>query len=59
MIMVKYLMNRKFKKIYFEIISNTRIFLNKSLVNEVTNNQDFDKLTRWLDNVEYGIFIIV
>ena len=40
MIAVSYLMKRKIKKIYFEVISNT-----KFLYNEVANDQVFVKLT--------------
>ena len=59
MIAVSYLMKRKIKKIFFEIISNTKIFY-IIFFNEVVNNRDFVKLTGGLDkggldNVEYGI----
>ena len=53
MIAVSYLMKRKLKKIFLEVISNTKIF-NKILFNEIANDQDFVKLTGELDNVEYG-----
>ena len=56
MITVLYLMKRKIKKIFFEVISNTKIFY-KTLLNEVANNQDFAKLTGGLDNVEYGTIL--
>ena len=41
-------MNRKIKKIYFELISNTKIIY-KILLNEVANYQDFGKLTGRFD----------
>ena len=41
---VLYLMKRKFKKIYFELISNTKIIY-IILLNEVASYQDFSKLT--------------
>ena len=54
---VLYLMKRKNKKIYFEVISN-----NKILFYEVVIDQDFAKLTEkklykggGLDNLKYGI----
>ena len=52
-------MKRKIKKIFFEIISNTKIFFINFFLNEVANDQDFVKLTGGLnkggglDNVEY------
>ena len=49
MIAVSYLMKRKIKKIFIEVISNSKIFLYKILYNEVANNQDFVKLTGGLD----------
>ena len=52
MIADSYLMKIKIKKIFLELISNTKI-----LLNEIVNEQDFDKLTGELDNVEYGIII--
>ena len=48
-------MKRKIKKIFVEVISNTKFFLKyKIMFNEVVNDQGFVKLTRGLDNVEYG-----
>ena len=44
MIAVSYLMKRKIKKIYLEVISNTKI-LNIIFFNEIANDQDFPKLT--------------
>ena len=49
MIAVSYLMKRKIKKIFLEVISNTKILFNKA-----ANDQNFAKLTGKLDNVEYG-----
>ena len=46
-------MKRKIKNIFLEVISNTKIFNINFFFNEVVNNQDFAKLTRELDNVEY------
>ena len=58
-------MKRKIKKIFFEVISNSKIF-NIIFFNEIVNDQDFAKLTGGLDkgggldkeggldNVEYG-----
>ena len=49
-------------KIFLEVISNAKI-LSMKFFNEVTNNQDFHKLTRGLnklgepDSVEYGKYI--
>ena len=40
MIAVSDLMKIKIKKIFFEVISHTKIWLN-----EIANDQDFDKLT--------------
>ena len=45
MIAVSYLMIRKIKKIFFEIISYTKIIY-IIFFNEVAIDQDFDKLTR-------------
>ena len=61
MIAVTYLMKSKIEKIYFEVISNTKI-LYKILLNEVANYQDFAKLTGVvdkgeMDSVEYGNWI--
>ena len=42
-------MKRKIKKIFFEIISNTKIFYINFFLNEVTNDRDFIKLTGGLD----------
>ena len=44
MIAVSYIMKRKIKKIFFEVISNYKIF-NKFFFNEMVNDQDFPKLT--------------
>ena len=41
-------MKRKIKKIFFEVISNYKIF-NKIFFNEIVNDQDFPKLTGGLD----------
>ena len=52
-------MKRKIKKIFFEVISNSKSF-NIIFFNEIINDQDFPKLTGGtrqrggLDNVEYG-----
>ena len=60
MIAVSYIMKRKIKKIFFEVISNSKIF-NIIFFNEIVNDQDFPKLTGGLekegglDNVEYDI----
>ena len=54
MIVVSFLMKRKIKKIFLEVISNTKIFYIK-IFNEVANDQDFAKLTGGLNNVGYGI----
>ena len=48
MIAVSYIMKRKFKKIFFEVISNSKIF-NIIFFNEIVNDQDFAKLTGGLD----------
>ena len=58
MIAVSYIMKRKIKKIFFEVISNSKNF-NIIFFNEIVNNQDFHKFTGGLDkgrpdNVEYG-----
>ena len=45
MITVLYLMNIKIMKIYSEVISNTKNFLYKILLNGVAKDQDFAKLT--------------
>ena len=53
-------MKRKIKKIFFEVISNFKIFNIIFFLNEIANDQDFPKLTGGLDkggrldNVEYG-----
>ena len=44
MIAVLYIMKRKIKKIFFEVISNSKIF-NIIFLNEIVNDQDFAKLT--------------
>ena len=49
---------KKIKKIFFEVISNTK-FLYKILFNKVANNQDFVKLKEGLDNVEFGNYLTV
>ena len=59
MIAVSYLMKRKIKNIFLEVISNTKIFYINFFFNENANDQDFVKLTGGLDkgeldNVEYG-----
>ena len=60
MIAVSYIMKRKIKKIFFEVISNSKIF-KIIFFNKIVNDQDFPKLTGgdWtkgggLDSVEYG-----
>ena len=42
MIAVSYIMKRKIKKIFFEVISNSKIF-NIIFFNEIVNDQDFLK----------------
>ena len=65
MIPISYLMKRKIKRIFLEVISNTKIFNIKILFNEISKDQDFAKLTgslldKWeLDNVEYGNSVII
>ena len=60
MIAVSYLMKRKIKKIFIEVIWNTKKF-QYNFFNEVVNDQNFAKLTgglnkgKRLDNVEYDI----
>ena len=44
MIAVSYIMKRKIKKIFFEVISNSKNF-NIIFFNEIVNDQDFPKLT--------------
>ena len=46
-------MKSKMKKIFFEVITNSKN-LNIIFFNEMVNDQDFAKLTGGLDNVEYG-----
>ena len=59
MIAVSYIMKRKIKKIFFEVISNSKIF-NIIFFNEIVNDQDFPNLQGArqrggdLDSVEYG-----
>ena len=61
MIAVSYIMKRKIKKIFFEVISNSKIF-KIIFFNKIVNDQDFPKLTGGgldkggggLDSVEYG-----
>ena len=48
MIAVSYIMKRKIKKIFFKVISNSKIF-NIIFFNEIVNDQDFPKLTGGLD----------
>ena len=43
MIAVSHLMKRKIKKIFLEVISNSKIF-NIIFFNEIVNDQDFPKL---------------
>ena len=45
MIAVSYLMKIKIKKIFLEVISNTKFFLYKILLYEIADDQDFAKLT--------------
>ena len=49
MIAVSYIMKRKIKKIFSEVISNTKIFNINFFFNEMVNDQDFAKLTGGLD----------
>ena len=49
MIAVSYIMKRKIKKIFFEVISNSKMFKFKFFFNEMVNDQDFSKLTGGLD----------
>ena len=60
MIAILYIMIRKIKKIFFEVISNSKIF-NINFFNKIVNEQDFLKLTGGLDNVEYGnqLFLMI
>ena len=44
MIAVSYIMKRKIKKIFYEVISNSKIF-NIIFFNEIINDQDFPKLS--------------
>ena len=44
MIAVSYIMKRKIKKIFFEVISNSKIF-KIIFFNKIVNDQDFAKLT--------------
>ena len=44
MITVLHLMKRKIKKIFFDVISNSKNF-NIIFFNEIVNDQDFAKLT--------------
>ena len=44
MIAVSYIMKRKIKKIFFEVISNSKIF-KIIFFNKIVNDQDFPKLT--------------
>ena len=53
MIAISYIMTRKIKKIFFEVISNSKIF-NITFFNEIVNDQDFSKLTGGLDKGEAG-----
>ena len=45
---------KKIKKIFLEVISNTKSFLYKILLNELKSDQDFVKITKLLNNVDYG-----
>ena len=56
MIAVSNIMKRKIKKIFYEVISNSKI-LNIFFFNENVNDQDFPKLTGGLDSVEYGTLL--
>ena len=59
MIAVSYIMKRKIKKIFFELISHSKIF-NIFFFNEMVNDQDFFQTYRGeldkgeLNNDEYG-----
>ena len=44
MIAVSYIVKRKIKKIFFEVISNSKIF-KIIFFNKIVNDQDFPKLT--------------
>ena len=55
MIAVSYIMKRKIKKIFYEVISNSKIF-KIIFFNKIVNDQDFPKLTGGLDSVEYSIY---
>ena len=63
MIAVSYIMKRKIKKIFFEIISNTKIFYINFFQRNGQRPRFFqtyrgglDKGGGGLDNVEYGIY---
>ena len=64
MIAVSYIVKRKIKKIFFEVISNSKIFNIIFFFNEIVNDQDFPKITGGggtrqrggLDSVEYGTY---
>ena len=63
MIAVSYIMKRKMKKIFFEVISNSKIF-NINFFQRNCQRPRFsqtyrggDKTKEGLDNVEYGIFV--
>ena len=54
MIVKSYLMKRKIKKIFLEIISHTLIiYIYIILINEIANDQDLVKLTRGLDKGDW------
>ena len=54
MIAVSYIMKRKIKKIFFEVISNSKIF-NIIFLAKLSTTKIFPNL-QGLDNVEYGIY---
>ena len=63
MIVVSYLMKRKIKKIFFKIISNTKIFYINFFSMKLTTTEILSNLHRGLDkggldNVEYGTILV-
>ena len=59
MIVVSYLMKRKIKKVFLEVISNTiYIYTHTHFFNEVANDLDFVKLTGGIDNVQIRYNIV-
>ena len=56
MIAVSYIMERKIKKIFFELVSNSKIF-NIIFSTKLSTTKIFPNLQRGLDNVEYGRLI--